>query len=654
MRTRLFLVVSVALMACSDSFVGSSSGAAGTLVGRVTDAKGNALVGAKVSCQGAQETTDEKGGYRLELGIKGSRVVVAIEKEGFFPGTVGVQMSERGSTNVRTALLKKDLLGQVQASSGGAVSNSSVSAAFSPDSFIVPANGSKPKGVNVFAGYADPSDPAFGFIMPGGDFKATGQPTSGQAGQAGAGGGAAGAGGVLGAGAGGAAAGVAGSGAAAGAPGAGAAGAAGGNTFDGVLSSMGAFIVSAEDDTGQPVELSDLAEFCVAVPPALGSSAPSTIPIWVLGTTTAEWTQTTIAVKQGGQYCFEAAILGSYNCDIFQRTAFVTGRVCLPDGKKSSGDEIGIRNEEINSTQIRFQSDSAGTYTVAVGAGSNLQLQANNAGAQVSVCALCPGQVKEIDIGQCPDPKTEDPNCQNNPCYDSSAFQGSGSPLCNDTQVAGGDQPESRLLELGRTRGTFQFSYNMNSVKDRMELIYEGQTLLDTGCVSDGTTQDITYKGSSTQILVKVTPNCETGNSGTAWDFSVSCPRLLPGGAGGASGAGGVAGMGGSAGGPGGSAGIGGVGGSGTGGTGGAGGSSPTVSSCAEYGVYVQQDSDAKACSASWNVVCQTSVDKGCAAQFYSTLPCLDLYGGCNAQGQAQLLDTCPQAGLLGTCLSQP
>jgi hypothetical protein len=166
MRTRLFLVVSVALMACSDSFGGSGSGAAGTLMGRVTDAKGDALVGAKVSCQGKQETTDEKGGYRLELGIKGSRVVVAIEKEGFFPGTVGVQMSERGSTNVRTALLKKDLLGQVQASSGGAVSNSSVSAAFSPDSFIVPANGSKPKGVNVFAGYADPSDPAFGFIMP--------------------------------------------------------------------------------------------------------------------------------------------------------------------------------------------------------------------------------------------------------------------------------------------------------------------------------------------------------------------------------------------------------------------------------------------------------------------------------------------------------
>ena len=45
----------------------------------------------------------------------------------------------------------------------------------------------------------------------------------------------------------------------------------------------------------------------------------------------------------------------------------------------------------------------------------------------------------------------------------------------------------------------------------------------DTGCVGASGTQSISYNGASTQISVQVIPNC-MGGTGTAWNYSVSCP----------------------------------------------------------------------------------------------------------------------------------
>ena len=72
---------------------------------------------------------------------------------------------------------------------------------------------------------------------------------------------------------------------------------------------------------------------------------------------------------------------------------------------------------------------------------------------------------------------------------------------------------------LGRTSGTFAFTYEAFSVPDRFEVIYEGRTLLDTGSVSGGATHSLTYAGSATVVTVTV-----TGPSGTAWEYTVGCP----------------------------------------------------------------------------------------------------------------------------------
>jgi len=96
---------------------------------------------------------------------------------------------------------------------------------------------------------------------------------------------------------------------------------------------------------------------------------------------------------------------------------------------------------------------------------------------------------------------------------------------CNSQQVAGGDTADTRTIELSRTSGTFSFSYDTYSVKDKIIVQYQGQTLFDTGCVGASGTQSITYFGSSTQVTVSVTPNCVGGTSGTAWTYTVACPQ---------------------------------------------------------------------------------------------------------------------------------
>lgn len=96
---------------------------------------------------------------------------------------------------------------------------------------------------------------------------------------------------------------------------------------------------------------------------------------------------------------------------------------------------------------------------------------------------------------------------------------------CNASQVAGGDAPETRTIEMGRSSGTFTFSYDTYFIEDRMVVSYEGRTLFDTGCVGASASKILTYSGTSTRITVQVTPNCTGQFIGTAWTFTVGCPN---------------------------------------------------------------------------------------------------------------------------------
>ncbi|MBF0286493.1 MAG: hypothetical protein HQM14_01630 [SAR324 cluster bacterium] len=97
---------------------------------------------------------------------------------------------------------------------------------------------------------------------------------------------------------------------------------------------------------------------------------------------------------------------------------------------------------------------------------------------------------------------------------------------CDDQQGAGYDTPEVRVIEMGKSSGTFTFSYQTYRQEDQMFVLYEGAQLFDTTCLGTGNylTENITYSGTSTQMTVQIVPNCVSG-SGTAWAFSITCPQ---------------------------------------------------------------------------------------------------------------------------------
>jgi IPT/TIG domain/Bacterial pre-peptidase C-terminal domain/Repeat of unknown function (DUF5648) len=94
---------------------------------------------------------------------------------------------------------------------------------------------------------------------------------------------------------------------------------------------------------------------------------------------------------------------------------------------------------------------------------------------------------------------------------------------CSTTQNAGGDTPDTRTIELGKTSGSFAFAYQTYTQKDRIVVRYMGSTLFDTGCVGANGTKTLSFSGTSSQITVQVIPNC-SGGTGTAWNYTVSCP----------------------------------------------------------------------------------------------------------------------------------
>lgn len=95
---------------------------------------------------------------------------------------------------------------------------------------------------------------------------------------------------------------------------------------------------------------------------------------------------------------------------------------------------------------------------------------------------------------------------------------------CSAVQNAGGDLADTRNVPLGAASGTFTLTYEMWGIKDQIRVIHDGGTIFDSGCVSNGKTQLIPYSGLASFVTVQVVPNCSGNTSGTAWNYSLSCP----------------------------------------------------------------------------------------------------------------------------------
>ncbi|HEY9888699.1 MAG TPA: hypothetical protein V6D02_09885 [Candidatus Obscuribacterales bacterium] len=92
---------------------------------------------------------------------------------------------------------------------------------------------------------------------------------------------------------------------------------------------------------------------------------------------------------------------------------------------------------------------------------------------------------------------------------------------CNREQASGGSAGDRRVLQMTANQGVIQLDYEMYQVPDRIEIFYEGRTLLDTGFISGTDSLTIPFAGQSGRMEVVVTGNTV---SDTQWNYLLRCP----------------------------------------------------------------------------------------------------------------------------------
>ncbi len=94
---------------------------------------------------------------------------------------------------------------------------------------------------------------------------------------------------------------------------------------------------------------------------------------------------------------------------------------------------------------------------------------------------------------------------------------------CGQQQVSGGQAGDRRTIKLTANRGKISISYDMKPVPDRLQVVYEGREIIDTGFVSGTGAREASFEGNSSEVTVIVTGN--PGVSTTEWDYILSCPQ---------------------------------------------------------------------------------------------------------------------------------
>jgi hypothetical protein len=92
---------------------------------------------------------------------------------------------------------------------------------------------------------------------------------------------------------------------------------------------------------------------------------------------------------------------------------------------------------------------------------------------------------------------------------------------CDGFYRSGGQGTSIYLVNLKNNKGVFKLSYNMYSVPDQLEAIYEDNVIFTTGGLVSGSREvKLSIDGLSKQLEILIT----APSSGTGWNFGVSCP----------------------------------------------------------------------------------------------------------------------------------
>lgn len=104
----------------------------------------------------------------------------------------------------------------------------------------------------------------------------------------------------------------------------------------------------------------------------------------------------------------------------------------------------------------------------------------------------------------------------------STTTTGGAVAFCDREQASGGQEGDQRTVQMGSNSGEIEIEYEMYGVPDRLQIIYEGKELLNTGFVSGNSRVSVPFEGKSGRVEVIITGNQQ--ESGTQWDYTLYCP----------------------------------------------------------------------------------------------------------------------------------
>lgn len=236
------------------------------LQGNIYDENNQPAQGVTVTVGSKSAVTNADGYFRINGASLDKRTsLVTAQKAGYFVG-LRVFPATSGTNQVVIKLIKKTLVGTVNATTGGSVALSNGSSiSFSANSIMNDATSAAYTGsVNVYASYIDPSNSDINTRIPG-SFAGTDK-----------------------------------------------------NGGRVLLTSYGMIAVQLESATGEKLQIKSgsTASLVTSIPTSAQSSAPATISLWSIDEKTGLWIEEGTANKQGNTYVGEVKHFSFWNCDV--------------------------------------------------------------------------------------------------------------------------------------------------------------------------------------------------------------------------------------------------------------------------------------------------------------------------------------------------
>ncbi len=254
-----------------------------TVTGKVVDENNIAVSNATVKAGSNITTTDNRGLFRFNnISLDKYSSVITVEKNGYFK-SIRTFSATAGATNfVKLKLLPKVLIGNIDATAGGAVNFPDNSKITIPAGAVVvkTTNAAYTGSIKVYAALIDPTSADIAQIVAG-SFQGTDA-----------------------------------------------------NNYRVILKSYGMMAVELEGASGEQLQIASgkTAKLRMTIPASLQSSAPATLPLWFLNETDGLWKQEGSATNTSNYYEGDVSHFSFWNCDIGSNSIFLELTVQTAEG----------------------------------------------------------------------------------------------------------------------------------------------------------------------------------------------------------------------------------------------------------------------------------------------------------------------------------